>query len=160
MEIIHTSSQTNKECQSFTIFLSNSKLYMALFTWKMKKWKYGLQDYASQGSSRPRGLCLWVMWEWCSSISETEPPSTQNLPMLLGWNWNWAHLSRFPTEVPWQTHQPFAAPPATTNREQGLSEGLGETRWQVTHLLGQVSTVEVPGFRRKAKKLSSWFRYS
>lgn len=69
---IHSTSHTL--CQPSAVFLSYSNIHMALFTWKNDKIaKYMLQDYTSEGSITSTGLSayVWVMWEWCSSISQT-----------------------------------------------------------------------------------------
>lgn len=96
---------------------------------------------------------VWVTWEWCSSISQTDTFYAEAADA------SWVQLELGPFgqhphgRALQQTHLPCAPLPATTNR-RCFGKVVSDKRWHVPHSLRQVSAVEVCGITRKARLTS------
>lgn len=125
----------------------------------LEKWKNGkirLCFWRQQQTNRPLPMSGVGM------MLTDGPSSLHNLLMLLGWDWSWAHLSSFHMKCSDRLTSPLQLPLSypPKQRIRAFWTAGWDKRWQAPQLLGQVSIVEVPSFKRKAKKLSSWFGHN
>lgn len=130
---------------------------MALFTGKMAK--YRLQDCASEGSITPTGLCLCL-----SDVGMMLQHLTDgHLPCRSCWCFLGATRTMpIQPASPWKS-APMDSPALRSSlchHKQNIRsfwKVMSDKGWHVSHLLGQVSTVEAHSFKRKARRLTSWF---
>lgn len=114
----------------------------------LEKWKNGKIQVARLCFSRQQQ-------EWCSQMDPL-PCTTYwcflGGPIYPASTWKCSDRLTSPLQLP-LSHHP-------KQRIRAFWRAGWDKRWQAPHLLGQVSIVEIFSFKRKAKKLNSWFGHN